>query len=77
MNEDYEELEQHILSYAKEFQLGQLVMEEDGEYFTTMKLEVRLMPLIDEYDEFTFWETLAEEMAERDLRKEIERCTYQ
>jgi hypothetical protein len=68
---EYKKLEQHILSYSKEFQLGQLVMEEAGEYFTTMKFEENLMPLIEEYDEYTFWEQLAEQMAEKDLREEI------
>jgi hypothetical protein len=64
-------LEQHILSYAKDFQLGDLVMEEAGEYFTTMKLEENLMTLIEEYDEYTFWEQLPAQLAERDMRKEI------
>jgi hypothetical protein len=68
---DYDELEQHILSYAKDFQLGHLVMEEAGEYFTTIKLEENLMPLIEEYDEYTFWEQLPAQLAERDMRKEI------
>jgi hypothetical protein len=71
MKTDYDELQQHILSHAKDFQLGQLVMEEEGEYFTTMKLEESLMPLIEEYDEYTFWEQLPAQLAERDLRKEI------
>jgi hypothetical protein len=71
MKTDYDELEQHVFSYAKDFQLGQLVMEEEGEYFTTMKLEENLMPLIDEYDEYTFWEQLPAQLAERDMRKEI------
>jgi hypothetical protein len=71
MKTDYDELEQHVFSYAKDFQLGQLVMEEEGEYFTTMKLEENLMPLIEEYDEYTFWEQLPAQLAERDIRKEI------
>jgi hypothetical protein len=71
MKTDYDELQQHILSHAKDFQLGQLVMEEEGEYFTTMKLEESLMPLIEEYDEYTFWEQLPAQLAERDMRKEI------
>jgi hypothetical protein len=68
---DYKELEQYILSFAKEFQSGHVVMEEAGEYFTTMKFEENLMPIIEEYDEYTFWEQLSERLAERDLSKEI------
>jgi hypothetical protein len=68
---DYKDIEHYILSFSKEFQLGDFVMEEKGEYFTTMKFEEELTPLIDEYDEYTFWEQLAQRLAERDLMKEI------
>lgn len=69
--EKYEELEEHILSFAKQFKAEDIVIKQDGSYYTTMEFEEALMPIVEEYDEYTFWEQLSLKLAERDLLREI------
>jgi hypothetical protein len=68
---EYKDIENYILSFATEFQADDVVLEEAGEHYTTMEFEEKLAPLIDDYDEYTFWEQLAMRLAKRDLWKEI------
>jgi hypothetical protein len=69
--EKYEEIEKYILSYSVDYDMKELVTEENGDFFTSKMFEEKLFPLIDEYDDYTFWELLAERLAKRDLIKEI------
>jgi hypothetical protein len=71
MRTDYQDIEKYILSFAGDFRAGDAVLKEEGEYFTTMQFEESLIPLIEGYDEYTFWEELADRLANRDLLKEI------
>lgn len=68
--EKYEELEEHILSFAKQFN-AEDVIKHNGFYYTTMEFEESLMPIVEEYDENTFWEQLSLRLAKRDLLREI------
>lgn len=72
-NDPYEELEQRILSYVKDFHLENLVVFDRklGKYFTTREFEdSRIMKHIEEYENNSFWEELIEHLAERDLIKQ-------
>jgi hypothetical protein len=69
--EKYEKIEEYILSFAKHFKAEDIVKQEDDDYFTTMEFEESLMPLIGEYDDYTFWEQLSLKLAKRDLIREI------
>lgn len=70
----YRDLEQKILSLAKEAGFENLVEYDRGmkEYFPTREFEEEnpAMQFIDEYDEETFWDELAERLASRDLVEE-------
>jgi hypothetical protein len=67
----YEEVQQLIYSYGKDFEADDFLIEKYGQLFTTMEFEEPLMPLVDEYDDYTFWEQLSLRLAERDLQREI------
>lgn len=69
--EEFDELEQYILSFCKDFG-----MDDSVEYAEDLKMffltgefldESGVEELIDEYDNDTFWEELIHRMAERDL----------
>jgi hypothetical protein len=68
---DFEPLEQYIMSKHKEFGI------EDGEevffdkdnnlYFPTQDFEDEIMPIIDVFEDTSFWEELTHRLARRDL----------
>lgn len=71
--EEFEELEQYVLSVCKSFGMDDSV-EYDKElkmFFLTEEFleESGVEELIDEYDNDTFWEELIHRMAERDMEK--------
>lgn len=72
--EGYEELLQHIYSFAKEYDLDNLINynKEHKQYFVTKELESSTGKLIDQYDEETFLHTLSLKLAQRDTADEIE-----
>jgi len=66
----YDELEQHIYSYANEAGLQDSIEfdEEFKQYFPVKEFEEGILNTFkDEYDEETFWEDLIAELANRDL----------
>ncbi|TJY41093.1 hypothetical protein E5161_15460 [Cohnella pontilimi] len=69
--EKYELLQHYILSHAKNFQADDVVTEEGTSFYTTMEFEESIMPIVEEYDDSTFWEQLSMKLANRDLLKEI------
>jgi hypothetical protein len=69
--EKYEEIEAYILSQAKLYHAEDVVIEEENERYTTMEFEESLIPIIEEYDEYTFWEQISNKLAKRDLYREI------
>lgn len=70
--EEYEKLQQHIYSFAKDFGLENLI-EYDSEYdmfFETREFEdSEINEIIDQYDNDVFWDELAFRLAKRDVRK--------
>ena len=76
--EKYRRLEQKILSYGDEMGCKGVVDYDEklGRYFPTREIEEgSAMDFIDEYDEYTFWEELISNLAERDFldREGLER----
>lgn len=71
MIEKYEQLQDHILTFAEQFKADDVVIKEGSEYYTTMEFEEALMPLMEDYDDYVFWEQLASRLAKRDLLNEI------
>ncbi|MDB4867403.1 MAG: hypothetical protein JWR03_1736 [Cohnella sp.] len=69
--EKYEEIRDYILSQAKHFQADDVVKEEGNDFYTTMDFEELLMPIVEEYDDYTFWEQISMKLANRDLLREI------
>jgi hypothetical protein len=69
----FEEVEQHILSYAKEAGMDGLVVfdHESKKYYQTADFDQEMQEIIEDYEDYIFWEELASRLAERDLVDEI------
>ena len=69
---DYEKMESYIFSLAKEFGLEDLAVgdEKDG-YFPSARFEdTGLLDKINDYNDYTLWDELADRLANRDLLAE-------
>ena len=73
-SEPYEELEQKILSYAKDYGVEDLIMHDErlNKYFPTgaYENEGAARFFIEEFEEDVFWEELCSRLARRDLLQE-------
>jgi len=70
--EKYEDLENYVFSFAKDFGLKKYVDDEavgDGKFYPTkfFEEETDINKLHDEYDDDTFWSELPERLGERDF----------
>jgi len=71
--QEYEDIEQLILSKASEFSQQEYVIF-DGEserFYTNRKFEEEIDEYIQEYDNYTFWDELASRLAIRDMKRQI------
>lgn len=71
---EYEDMEDFIFSHTKAFGLGEWVddeLKDEGKYFPSRKFEEEsgVRELIDEYDEYSFWDELAECLTDREMLK--------
>jgi hypothetical protein len=59
----------HIYAHAHEFDADDWVeyCHECGAYHANEQMEDQLLPLVDEYDEETFWDVLSHHLAYRDI----------
>lgn len=66
---EMEELEQYILSKHADFQShGKVLFEPQMEsYITTQEVEDEVLPIMEIYEDYSFWEELTHRMARRDL----------
>ncbi|MBE7410866.1 MAG: hypothetical protein L6Q54_08710 [Leptospiraceae bacterium] len=69
---DYEELEQYLLSFSKDAQLGDEYVQYDevlGKYFQTnlFEEETGVLQAIEDYDDAIFWEELVFKLSRRDF----------
>ena len=68
----YEDLEQHILSYSKDFGLQKSIEYDSSlaKFFPTREFEEgEVNQYIDEYDDYNFWDELIHRLARRDFVK--------
>ena len=63
-------IEQYIYSYAGAFGADDWVARDGELYHATRSLDEVVLPMVDEYDDEEFWDTLIEMLAERDLALE-------
>ncbi|OPX96351.1 MAG: hypothetical protein A4E62_01154 [Syntrophorhabdus sp. PtaU1.Bin002] len=72
-DEEYDAIEQHILSYAKDFGMDKYVTFDAKmkTYIPTEEFEKRtdIVDVLDAYNEYTVWEALILSLARRDLIK--------
>jgi len=70
---EYEEIEQYILSFAKDFSMEKFVGfdKKMNSYYPTEDFEnsTDVVQLIDAYDEYQVWETLVLSLSHRDMVK--------
>lgn len=69
---DYDELVQYIYSFAKEMGCEDLVTydREINGFYPSNEYEEQLQPIIDNNDDYVFWEKLTANLAKRDLDRE-------
>jgi hypothetical protein len=70
-NKDFEEIENYIYSFAKEFGFEKY-FEYDPKlkrYFPTNEFDVLVQEYIDEYDDHAFWDELFYRMSDRDFNR--------
>ena len=69
-DDEFERLEQHILSQGKFFDLNNVEFDEKhGKYYHDMDFEQKTLNLLDEFVDVSFWDELTERLAERDFFK--------
>ena len=68
-DKEIENLEQHIFSLSEKFKTENLVYfnDEFKNYFPTRNLEDQIHDLVDQYNDYTFWEELIHRLARRDF----------
>ena len=69
MLKEYEEFEKYVYTLSEKFGANDLVDydREVREYFPSEELDEHMLDLVDEYDDFVFWEELALRLGERDI----------
>lgn len=68
LDDEFERLEQYILSQGKFFDLKNVEFDEKhGKYYHEMDFEQKTLKLLDEFVDETFWVELIDRLAERDF----------
>lgn len=77
VGEDYNEMEQYILSYAKEFHFEGVRFNKESQVYDLMAESKKEMDqVINEYEDMVFWDKLAYYLARRDFSKESSNKEY-
>ena len=67
-DDEFEKLEQYVLSQGKFFDLKNVEFDEkDGKYYHDMEFEQKTLKFLDEFVEETFWAELIDRLAGRDF----------
>lgn len=68
---ELQELEQHIYAHTEQFQTTDWINYDEhlGGYFPTRLMEDILQPVIDDFEDLSFWDELVHRMARRDTIK--------
>jgi hypothetical protein len=73
-DKNFEDIEQHVYSQAKNFGHEAYVDFDSnyGKHFPSADIEDEMDPVIQDYDDYTFWDELAWRMAERDFDRKYD-----
>lgn len=66
-----EALELYLLTFAKDFECDNFVEEWEGKMIMSEAISEKFQEIIEDYNEFNFWESLATEMGKRDFIRTI------
>jgi hypothetical protein len=67
-DDEFERLEQYILSQGKFFDLKNVEFDEKhGKYYHESDFEMKTVKLLDDFVDISFWDELTERLAERDF----------
>ncbi|MBM7551156.1 hypothetical protein [Thalassobacillus pellis] len=72
LNEEFEAVRDHVLSYYKEAGMEGLIEKNEEFGFNDLNVNYEselLHNYVEPYDEYTFWEKLAEKLADKELAK--------
>jgi hypothetical protein len=75
-DESISDIEQVLLLQAKKYGLDDMIAfdSEENKYHPSDQMEEEMEPLIQLYDDFTFWDELAWQMAERDFARKFDQA---
>lgn len=67
---DFEPLEQYVMSKHKDFSVEEEVFfdKDTNSYYPTQDFEDSILPIIDIFEDTTFWEELTHRLARRDMQ---------
>jgi hypothetical protein len=70
------DIEQLVFAHAKDFGLEDLIDFDNptNKFIASEQLEEEMEPVIQDYDDLTFWDQLAWQMAERDFEKKFDQA---
>jgi hypothetical protein len=73
-DQSVEDLEQYIYAHAKDYGLGDFVDfdPKENKFLPVAELDEEMEPIIQEYDDFSFWDQLAWQLAERDFSNKFD-----
>ncbi|OHA05848.1 MAG: hypothetical protein A2934_04975 [Candidatus Sungbacteria bacterium RIFCSPLOWO2_01_FULL_47_10] len=70
-SEQIEKLQSRILEYANDFDCQDLVERYEDKTVIKEKEFEKIMEILDDYDDYVFWDELEERLANRDMEKEL------
>jgi len=70
-SDEMEGLGEHLLKYAREFDCGDLVEDFHGKILMKDEIYEKMNEIIDEYDDYIFWNELETRMGKRDFERTI------
>ena len=70
-SDEMDNLEEYFLGYAKDFGCGSLVEDFHGKILMKEEIYERMREIMDEYDDYIFWNELEVRMGKRDFERSI------
>lgn len=73
---ELEELRDYLLKHAEDFRCNKIIEEFEGEIILKEKFFEKYAKIIDDYDDYVFWNELAHRLARRDFFKKHTKKDY-
>jgi hypothetical protein len=70
-SDEMEELEDYLISYAEDFGCGDMIEEFYGKILLKEEIYEYIQEIMDEYDDYIFWDELEIRMGKRDFERTI------